>query len=276
LCPEALIEALQERRDEAAGRGVDVDRHVGGAWRGGQGVERGGEVGHRLVGAVHRRAHDRDDADRVLIAQRGGLGDAQVVPARHHGDEPGLDVPVPAELLPADLDVAAHDEVRPGRVQAGRTALGAPPPQQRHAAEHARLARPGGRAADRLLVRGVPQVPEDVHAAVLELGGLRVLVLVDHVLGRALGHELFGLRLHPCRDERGQVQPGVSVENELVPDDLQRGARQGAVLRQPEPGNLAAFLTEVHRVDIQLGARRLFFGHPPVQRSHGARLVARP
>jgi hypothetical protein len=93
-------------------------------------------------------------------------------------------------------------------------------------------------------------VPDDVHAAVLKLGGLRVLVLVDHVLGRALGHQLLGLGLHPRGDERRQVQPGVAVENQLVPDDLQRGARQHAVLRQPEPGDLAALLPEVHRVDV--------------------------
>ena len=68
--------------------------------------------------------------------------------------------------------------------------------------------------------RRVPQVGEDRDAAPLELGGLRVLVLVDHVLVDALGHQLRGLRLHPRRDERGQVQPRAAVEQQLVVDQL--------------------------------------------------------
>jgi hypothetical protein len=70
-------------------------------------------------------------------------------------------------------------------------------------------------------------VAEHRHAAGLELGGLRVLVFVDHVLVEALGHELLGLGLHPRGHERGHVQPGVAVEHQLVVDDLVRDvARQ--------------------------------------------------
>ena len=72
-------------------------------------------------------------------------------------------------------------------------------------------------------------------------------------LSRALGHQLLGLGLHPGGDERGQVQPGVAVEDELVPHDLQRGARQHAVLGQPVPRDLAALLAEVNGVDVELG-----------------------
>jgi hypothetical protein len=42
----------------------------------------------------------------------------------------------------------------------------------------------------------------------LDLRRLRVLVLVDHVLVEALGHQLVGLRFHPGGDERGRVQAG--------------------------------------------------------------------
>ena len=65
----------------------------------------------------------------------------------------------------------------------------------------------------------------------LELRRLRIGVL-DHVLGRALGHQLFGLRLHPCSDERGQVEPGVAVQAELVAYRLQCGPRHHAMIRQ--------------------------------------------
>jgi len=50
--------------------------------------------------------------------------------------------------------------------------------------------------------------------------GLRVLVLVDHVLVERLGHQALGLRLHPRSDERGEVEARVAIEHEFVVDDL--------------------------------------------------------
>ncbi len=180
------------------------------------------------------------------------LGAAQVQPPRHHRHEPGLDLPVTAELLPAHLDVRAHHQVRLGRVRARRLPAGAPAPQQRHPAEHARLARPGrGAARSPRCRRRVPQVGQDVHAAPLELGGLRVLVLVDHVLGGALGHQQLGLRLHPGGDERRQVEPGVAVQDQLVADHLQRGARQHAALAAAGTAGSRAHLADVNRVDFE-------------------------
>ena len=252
--PEVPLQVrMQERGDEPARRAVHVHRDVA-ALLGLQPVQGPADLQHGLVAAVHGGAQDGDHADGVLVALGRGLGRAQVQPPRHHRHVARLHLPVAAELLPAHLDVRAHDQVRLGRVQPGRLPPGPPPPQHRHPAEHAGLARPGGRAAGRLAAcRGVPQVGEDVHAAPLELGGLRVLVLVDHVLGGALGHQQLGLRLHPGGDERGQVEPGVAVEDELVPDDLQRGARQDPVLRQLVPGDLAALLAEVDGVDLEFG-----------------------
>jgi hypothetical protein len=58
----------------------------------------------------------------------------------------------------------------------------------------------------------VPEVGEDVDAARLQFRGLRVLILVDHVLVQALGHELHRLGFHPGGDERGEVQLGVPVQ----------------------------------------------------------------
>ena len=69
-------------------------------------------------------------------------------------------------------------------------------------------------------VRRVPQVAEHPHAAGLDLRGLRVLVLVDHVLVDGGGVEPVGLLVHPRGDERGQVEAGVPVEHHLVQDDL--------------------------------------------------------
>ncbi len=209
---------VQERRDHRPGRAVDVDRDVRAA-AGGQLVERRGDVGDRLVAAVEGRAEDRDDADRVLVAMRDRLGRAEVQPVALDGHQPRLDVPVAAELLPADLHVGAHDQVRlAGGVVAGP---GRPPALQGHPGQHAGLARSGGGTTGRDVGFGrVPQVGEDRHAPVLDGRGLRVLVLVDHVLVDGLGHQLVGLRLHPGRDEGGQVQPGAAVEQQLVVHQL--------------------------------------------------------
>ena len=66
----------------------------------------------RLVRPVEGRAQDGDDPDRVLVAALDGLLGGEVEAIALHRHEPHLDVPVVRELLPADLDVDAHDDVR--------------------------------------------------------------------------------------------------------------------------------------------------------------------
>ena len=125
----------------------------------------------------------------------------------------GLDLPVVGELLPHHLDVGAHDDVGPVGGLPGRPARLLPAALQRQAAEHAPLGAAGGRRADALRgVRRVPQVGEHPHAARLDLGGLRVLVLVDHVLVERRRVEAVGLLVHPRGDERREVEAGVAVE----------------------------------------------------------------
>ena len=171
--------------------------------------------------AVERRAQDPDHADRVLVAPFDRLLGRERVAVALHRHQPHLDVPVVDELLPADLDVDPHHQVGlVDRLALGRSPL-LPQPLHRQAAEHRGLARPGGRASGRLLGVGrVPEPAEDVHAAHLELRRLRVLVLVDHVLVEALRHQLPCLGLHPGGHERGQVEPGVAVQHQLVGDHL--------------------------------------------------------
>ena len=184
-------------------------------------VERRADLLDRLVGSVERRSEDRDDADRVLVAALHRLLGRQREAIALHRDEAHLDVPVVGELLPADLDVDAHHQVRLVGRLALRLALVLPAALERQTAEHRGFARAGGRAAGRLQrVGGVPQPAQDVHAARLDLRGLRILVLVDHVLVEALGHQRPGLRLHPGRHERREVQPRVAVDHQLVVDDL--------------------------------------------------------
>ena len=91
-----------------------------------------------------------------------------------------------------------------------------------------------------------------LHAAHLELRGLRVLVLVDHVLVEALGHQLLGLRLHPRRHERRQVQARVAVEHQLVVDDLVGDVGRHLAVRQPVPRDLGGLEAE-ERCDREVG-----------------------
>ena len=160
----------------------------------------------------------------VFSSTRGDrAGGLEVEDLALHRDRARLDIPVAAELLPADLDVGAHHQVGLADVQvaAGVADLLLPAPLERHPGEHAGLAGAGGRTAGRVVRgRGVPQVGEDRHAAPLDLGGLRVLVLVDHVLVGALLHQGERLRLHPGRDEGGEVEPGAAVQQQLVLDQL--------------------------------------------------------
>ena len=157
-------------------------------------------------------------------------------PLTLHRREARLDLEVVAELVPADLDVDPHHQVGPCGVRTRRAALLLPTTFERQPREHRRFTRSDGRAADRgqgAVARGIPQLGEHVDAAQLEFRGLWVLVLVDHVLVEALRHQPVGLGLHPRRDERGQVQPGVPVEHQMVVHDLVGGGRIHRTGREP-------------------------------------------
>ncbi len=60
-----------------------------------------------------------------------------------------------------------------------------------------------------------------MDAARLEFGRLGILVLVDHVLIDGEIHDLVDLGLLPCLAERRQVLAGVSVQEELVLNDME-------------------------------------------------------
>jgi hypothetical protein len=116
----------------------------------------------------------------------------------------------------------------------------------------------------------VPQLGQDADAARFKLRRLRVLILVDHVLAEALGHEHVRLRLHPGGHEGRQVEAGVAVQDQLVPHHLQRGGGQHAPARHRVPGHLVVGLLHIDRVDVHIGLARLIDfpvqGHGVLQR----------
>ncbi len=189
-------------------------------------VERVGQRLHQLVAARVGDAERRHHEDRVLVDTGQHVVGVHAVVPRRHRHLAHLDVPVLGELVPHHLHRPAH-HVRLVGGLALRFTLGPPSPLGRHAGQHAGLGRADARRADGVGRLGcVPEVGHHVHAAALDLGGLRVLVLVDHVLVDAQVHERVHLGLLPRLAEGGQVLAGVAVEHELVVHGLVR-RRQG-------------------------------------------------
>src|SRR5271156_680772 len=132
---------------------------------------------------------------------------------RHLAD---FDIEVAPEFVPADLHRSA-DEVRLVDWFPLCAPLRAPAPFRGEAAEHRRFAGTGGRTSYRVgAVRRIPQVRHDVHAAVLNLRGLRILVLVAHVLVDALFQQRSRLGLDPGGAKSREVLARVTVEQQLV------------------------------------------------------------
>ena len=59
-----------------------------------------------------------------------------------------------------------------------------------------------------------------MHAALFDRGRLRILILVDHVLVGALGHELLHLRLNPGSAKGRKILLRIAVEHKLIVDGL--------------------------------------------------------
>jgi len=102
--------------------------------------------------------------------------------------------------------------------------------------------------------------------------------VVDEVAVERLGDEVAGLRLHPGRAERRQVEPGVAVHDELVADE--GGGRVGRhrAVRQVQAGDAArGDDVVVEGVDVQglVPAFRFHFArHGRLLRGGGREIVS--
>ncbi len=72
----------------------------------------------------------------------------------------------------------------------------------------------------------VPQMGQHSHAARLQLGGPWEFVLVDHVLVDCLGHQGLGLCLHPGGPEGRAVLARITVQEQLIVDELLGSGRK--------------------------------------------------
>jgi hypothetical protein len=179
--------------------------------------------------AGKRRANHRGDADRVLVDVRLDVLGADRVLPRLQGHDPRLHVEVTAELLPDDVDVAAEHQIRGVGGLSVRLAVLAPLPLQRQGAEHDRLrralsARAGG------LSRCMEELGEHANAALLDLESLGILGVIDEVAVEVLLDHPPRFRLHPGRDEGGEVPLRDPLHGELLADQAHRGDRRHRVL----------------------------------------------
>ena len=164
---------------------------------------------------------DRNHRDGIFVDEiQHALGRDRVLIGLHV-DIAGLYLPVSGELLPNDLHVAAHDDVGLVGGLALRFHARAPSPLQRHAREHDRFRR-ADRGSAHPGFRCMEEPRHDVDAAFLDLGRVRIFVLVDQVLVEALRHQLLGLRFHPSRHERCQVESRIAVQHQLVVNQVVR------------------------------------------------------
>jgi hypothetical protein len=65
----------------------------------------------------------------------------------------------------------------------------------------------------------VEEVGDHPDAALLDLGGPRVLRVVDEVAVEVVGDDPLRLGLHPRRDERREVPGRVALEREVLRDE---------------------------------------------------------
>ena len=106
-------------------------------------------------------------------------------------------------------------------------------PTQHHAAQHARFAGAGGGGANGSLgIRRIPKPGQHAQAAILQLGGLGIFVLIDHVFVGALAHQMQRFWLHPGADKGRQIEHGVAIQHQVVVDELVGQIGVQAMLRQ--------------------------------------------
>jgi len=77
------------------------------------------------------------------------------------------------------------------------------------------------------------QIGNNVDASPFDFGGLRILVLVDHVLVECLRHQAFGLWLHPSCHEGCEIQSRITVKHQFFVDDSVRDLRWRLRVGQP-------------------------------------------
>ena len=75
-----------------------------------------------------------------------------------------------------------------------------------------------------------------MDAAFLYFGGLRIFVLVDHVLVDRVRHQLLDLILNPGRAEGREILARIPVQQKFVPDKGIGRTRFGSTFRHPKLG----------------------------------------
>lgn len=180
--------------DEATAGRIDVDRDIQPLL-----LQEVVDTLDVLIVAGIRRAQDNGNANGIFIHQVHSLLRINRVPVRRAVDILLLNLKVARGLFPADLHGGGHDDVWLVGGLALGLALDLPAALHGQDAEHDGLGGPDAGRADAVAARrSVEELANHVDAAVLDVGGLRVFLVVDEVFGEGLGHELLGFVFLHC------------------------------------------------------------------------------
>ncbi len=149
-----------------------------------------------------------------------------------HRDFTHFNIPIAAELVPADLDRAAYQV---GLVNgfAGGFPAGSPAPQGGHASKHACFTGTDSGTTNRLFIlAGIPKIGNNGSAAHLNSGCLGIFILVNHVLVNAEIHQHPDLLFIPGLAEGCKVLAGIAVQHQFIGHQLESVLRAHRIIRE--------------------------------------------
>ena len=149
-----------------------------------------------------------------------------------HRDFTHFNIPIAAELVPADLDRAAYQV---GLVNgfAGGFPAGSPAPQGGHASKHACFTGTDSGTTNRLFIlAGIPKIGNNGSATHLNSGCLGIFILVNHVLVNAEIHQHPDLLFIPGLAEGCKILAGIAVQHQFIGHQLESVLRAHRIIRE--------------------------------------------
>ncbi len=211
---------IQERRDECAARGIDVQGNIQPLLT----LERDQCVIDLVDGIVLervRRAEDADGTDRVFVHPVHHFVGGNREAVRVQGNQALLDLEIVGALVPHQVYVITHDDIRTVMRFALRLALFLPGALVGQHGQHDRLGGAGaGRAPGLRRVRRVAQVAEHGDAAILDFQVRAVDLGVDVIHPEVFADQPVALLVHDGGHERCHVQSRIALRLQHVVDEV--------------------------------------------------------
>ena len=94
----------------------------------------------------------------------------------------------------------------------------------------------------------MPEVGENPQTTLFEFGGLRVLILINHILLGTLLHQLERLGLHPGTHKGGEIQTCIAIQHQVIVHQLVGQISRQPCITQAIPGDLGGQIAQVQTV----------------------------